>query len=156
MTDTRLHGAMIHPGKADETAVYRLYDVSGKLLYVGISRDPMTRWAQHQGQGWWTRVASYAVSWHPDRVAAAREESEAIEHEAPVHNRPGDTVLHAVNTAAGTAVYQAHLKQFRSRQDAAWALGPGAEREAALKDAHAEFDAARRSYLADAKKRRSR
>ena len=39
------------------TALYRLYDDDGELLYVGITDSPGTRMAQHKAQkAWWGDV----------------------------------------------------------------------------------------------------
>lgn len=39
------------------TAVYRLYDSGGELLYVGITNNPVRRFSQHQSeQPWWGAV----------------------------------------------------------------------------------------------------
>ena len=41
----------------EPTAVYRFYDEADRLLYVGISRNPAARWAQHAVEKkWWPRV----------------------------------------------------------------------------------------------------
>lgn len=67
--------------------VYRLYDVEGRLLYVGLSRDVMSRIAAHaRTKPWYFRVASMHVRAFADRDAAAQAEETAIRNEAPLHN----------------------------------------------------------------------
>jgi predicted GIY-YIG superfamily endonuclease len=36
--------------------VYRLFDVEDRLLYVGMTADPYTRWAQHRGRKPWSHL----------------------------------------------------------------------------------------------------
>lgn len=69
------------------TCVYRLYDVAGTLLYVGVAYDFDTRFAQHAAhQPWWPRVAHRDVIWFDNRLDACYEEARAIAHEAPAYN----------------------------------------------------------------------
>ena len=73
---------------SDRTAVYRLYDASEELLYVGISKDFGTRWKQHaKDQSWWLEVQSQTVRWHDSRKAAKVMETAAIKTERPIHNK---------------------------------------------------------------------
>lgn len=94
MTTRVVTGAMAHPGiqagGTDETAVYRLYDADGRLLYVGMGRNPMGRWASHADQhAWWTDVARFEVTWYPTRREAAAEERRALREDDTVHNIHG-------------------------------------------------------------------
>jgi predicted GIY-YIG superfamily endonuclease len=69
------------------TAVYRLYDSSGRLLYVGVAEDFDMRLRQHSySKAWWPKVVRKDVTWYPDRLSALTEEARAIEVECPVHN----------------------------------------------------------------------
>ncbi|WNI31465.1 hypothetical protein [Streptomyces sp. ITFR-6] len=70
------------------TALHRLYDQSGGLLYIGISHQPDVRFAQHStDKPWWSDVARRDVQWHADRATAAQAEAEAVRRENPEHNR---------------------------------------------------------------------
>lgn len=94
MTQQPTQGAMVHPGVqlpgTDETAVYRLFDDAGRLLYVGVGRNPMNRWSAHADQHeWWPTVATFTVNWHATRAEAAAEERHALRNESPVHNLHG-------------------------------------------------------------------
>ncbi|MFD5451240.1 GIY-YIG nuclease family protein [Streptomyces sp. NPDC127100] len=76
---------MVQP--EERTALYRLYDASKHLLYVGISRDPEVRWEQHARQKyWWPAVASRTVEWCESRREAERAEAQAIARERPRYN----------------------------------------------------------------------
>lgn len=69
------------------TALYRLYDASGDLLYVGITFHPPRRWTQHKAkQGWWPEVNRKDIQWFDTRIAASRAELDAIAAEKPRYN----------------------------------------------------------------------
>lgn len=75
---------------AERTALYRLYDADGVLLYVGIAKDPEQRWQGHAysaNSPWWPLVARKTVTWFPSREVADLAETEAIKDERPIHNR---------------------------------------------------------------------
>lgn len=75
------------------TAVYRLYDSEGNLLYVGIASHVKRRLYQHAtDKTWWLLVATAKVEWFSGRGAAEREEARAIEQEAPRFNARKDPV----------------------------------------------------------------
>ncbi|MET7694900.1 GIY-YIG nuclease family protein [Streptomyces sp. NPDC005483] len=72
-------GVIVHPSGPDDVAVYRLYDKDGDLLYVGMSKDPIHRWAdEHRHRYWWPEVASYEWAWHGSRAEARRVERELL------------------------------------------------------------------------------
>lgn len=69
------------------TAVYRLYDELGVLLYVGISNQPPTRFEQHRMKmPWWNRVVTREIEWYETRPLAEAEEYRAIVQDSPVYN----------------------------------------------------------------------
>ena len=71
----------------ERTALYRLFDTGGALLYVGITNDPDVRWKAHSyKKPWWPEVAEKTVMWFNDRTAAATAEARAIRLEAPRWN----------------------------------------------------------------------
>ena len=71
-----------------KTALYRHYDATGALLYVGITADPMGRFGAHsRNSGWFTRVARIEIMWFDDREAALLAERKAITDEKPPHCR---------------------------------------------------------------------
>lgn len=69
------------------TALYRLFNIEGRLLYVGITDGPETRWNTHASQKhWWPNVATKTVEWFDTRNDAEAAERRAIYAEAPLHN----------------------------------------------------------------------
>ena len=69
------------------TALYRLFDTSGDLLYVGIANNPESRWKQHsKTKDWWHLVAEKTTCWFEKRIIAADAEVEAIHAEKPRFN----------------------------------------------------------------------
>lgn len=78
---------MPKPDMNERTALYRLFDKKGRLLYVGISSDPGFRWRQHRGdKGWWPKVVDKQVTWFATRMLALQAEALAVHTEAPIHN----------------------------------------------------------------------
>ncbi|MFD7999969.1 GIY-YIG nuclease family protein [Streptomyces mirabilis] len=77
-----------HPHLAAErTALYRLRDGAGVLLYIGITYDPESRWRAHAAtKAWWPEVTRKEVEWHADRLLAESAEVAAIKAELPLHN----------------------------------------------------------------------
>ena len=74
---------MNHP-----TFLYRLYDDSGQLLYIGISNSPIRRGSQHiDRQPWAHQVRRQEWSNpYPTREAALEAERQAIIAEQPRYN----------------------------------------------------------------------
>lgn len=108
MTRAMAKGRMPHPGVGDkqtgETAVYRLHDANGRLLYVGMGRNPQNRWSAHADtHAWWPKVATYEVSWFSTREKAAAEERRALREDSPEHN------IHGTPKWAG--VVSAHVRR---------------------------------------------
>ncbi|GFE20075.1 GIY-YIG nuclease family protein [Streptomyces nigrescens] len=69
------------------TAVYRLRDQTGRLLYVGISDDPLRRWPEHaKDKPWWPEVANFSTEWLASRPEALAAEASAIKLEKPLYN----------------------------------------------------------------------
>lgn len=67
--------------------LYRFYDRSDHLLYVGITNNPAARFKQHEhGKDWWDQVASITLERHESRQALMDAEREAIVAEQPAYN----------------------------------------------------------------------
>lgn len=72
----------------ERTALYRLYDADGKLLYVGITNDTERRWSDHSSdKSWWPDVAERTAEWFATRPEAEAAEIQAIKTEKPRRNR---------------------------------------------------------------------
>lgn len=72
------------------TALYRLFDAAGKLLYIGIAVNPPSRWAGHAADKlWWGEVARITIHWYDTWGAAEAAEATAIRQENPLHNVVG-------------------------------------------------------------------
>lgn len=68
------------------TCVYRLYDKSGELLYVGLSLNPEQRFIKHRRRPWWNAVTRAEFEWFEGREEAKAAERTAIHYEVPIHN----------------------------------------------------------------------
>lgn len=72
------------------TALYRLFDAEGQLLYVGIAFNPRDRWRGHcSTKSWWKQVDRREVEWHGSRSEALTAEAAAIIEERPLYNIAG-------------------------------------------------------------------
>lgn len=71
----------------EPAGLYRFYDAAGRLLYVGVSRNLASRWAQHESEkSWWPAVARKTVVMYGSRREAELAEGRAIRSESPLHN----------------------------------------------------------------------
>lgn len=72
-----------------ETAVYKMFDADGRLLYVGMTVDLKARYREHKMcKQWWERVdhAKTKVMWFDNRAEASEMEIALIQHEDPEGN----------------------------------------------------------------------
>ena len=79
----------------DETpCLYRHYDATGRLLYVGISEAFARRTQEHIFSHWYLQISRIEVERFPTYEAAAEAELRAIKSEQPLYNggnnRPDD------------------------------------------------------------------
>lgn len=117
----------------EQTALYRLFDADTRLLYVGITNAPESRWNQHRiEKAWWKDVAEKAVTWFDSRQEAESAESVAIRTEHPIWNVKGrdkDAMARPSNLtgdwrAIGRAVFLRRAELgMASRQDLAERAG---------------------------------
>jgi len=71
----------------ERTALYRLFDASGTLLYVGITNNPKKRFMTHRSEKpWWAQVDKISIEWFESRHKASKAETRAIATEGPRHN----------------------------------------------------------------------
>jgi hypothetical protein len=69
------------------TALYRMYDEVGDLLYVGISYHPRYRFEQHAAEkSWFLEVDHIDTEWYQFRDLAEDAENVAIWEERPRYN----------------------------------------------------------------------
>jgi predicted GIY-YIG superfamily endonuclease len=68
-------------------ALYRFYDRTDVLLYVGITMNLPTRMFKHKGtKPWWTSIADIQVEHFATRGEALTAERKAIREERPLYN----------------------------------------------------------------------
>ncbi len=76
-----------HAKFQDITWLYRYFRANGRLLYVGITCDPVGRHGQHsRSASWWQHVRMVRYEWFPSQFLARTAERLAIRDENPDHN----------------------------------------------------------------------
>lgn len=95
----------------ERTALYRLFEADGDLLYIGISKNPRTRFEQHRDKHWWKYVALREIEWFEDRTAAERAEIRAIRTEWPLYNSQHNERRGFVGIALGRDVSASELQE---------------------------------------------
>jgi predicted GIY-YIG superfamily endonuclease len=72
------------------TELYRHFDATGRLLYIGISMSTAKRLGEHKAcSAWFDKVATITIERHPSRKAALKAERLAIQSEGPLYNVTG-------------------------------------------------------------------
>lgn len=85
-----VYGKTFDPNWYQACALYRYFDCTGDLVYVGISSQPSARHKAHTKADWMTYSAYRKVEWFPKREIAEWAETIAIENEKPAVNlKPG-------------------------------------------------------------------
>lgn len=92
----RQRKAAIQPAHQEEdsapTALYRHFSPDGRLLYVGISINALSRLTAHlSGSAWAEQIARVEIERFPSRRAALDAERKAIRAECPKFN-----IVHAL------------------------------------------------------------
>lgn len=86
------------------THLYRHFDNSGKLLYIGVSFSALHRLAAHKEHShWFKNIVRVEIEAFPSREDALRAERAAIISENPAHNIKCRRDLKAEKAAAGEA-----------------------------------------------------
>ena len=68
--------------------VYRMYDKTLNLLYIGHSESPAGRFYEHSDkQPFWLDVCTITLEYHPTYQDMRRAEELAIQDEEPLHNQ---------------------------------------------------------------------
>lgn len=76
-----------HLYEATISHLYRFYDAKKVLLYVGVTTNPVTRWAVHRNCAeWWFTARFVAIEPVPPTERLQREQ-QAIEQGRPKFNR---------------------------------------------------------------------
>ncbi|WP_199546378.1 GntR family transcriptional regulator [Streptomyces sp. N35] len=74
----------------DPIALYRYFDASDRLLYIGVTNDPDYRWNAHRWgprrHSWCVDVARRSLEWYVSRPLALAAEKTAIKAERPRYN----------------------------------------------------------------------
>lgn len=74
--------------KNPKCAVYQHLDADGRILYIGVSINPMARFGQHRGcSPWVLQVATITVEWFDSQAAAYAEERRLVAIHQPPMNR---------------------------------------------------------------------
>lgn len=80
-------GAVRQHLDSDPCAVYRIYDASGELVYIGMGHEPDARVSAHRAdKPWREHIATYEVTWHPNRADAFAAEAKLVKAERPRYN----------------------------------------------------------------------
>lgn len=66
--------------------LYRHFNESGQLLYVGVSFSFLQRTCQHQRSHWFNEVATISIQTFRTKKALLRAEKIAIQNEKPLYN----------------------------------------------------------------------
>jgi predicted GIY-YIG superfamily endonuclease len=75
------------PESSERTALYRLYDADGRLLYVGISYQPEKRFKEHAHvKTWWHHVKQKRIEWFASQEEALKAEAAAVKAEGPLYD----------------------------------------------------------------------
>lgn len=76
-----------------EISLYRHFDASGQLLYVGISKNALCRLGGHKNATWYRDLARISVEHHKSRAHALYAEAIAIRDEKPLYNKNQPTPI---------------------------------------------------------------
>lgn len=81
------------PSDPGRTAVYRHFDASGVLLYIGMTNDPDQRFILHRYTARWYEFSDRCdIEWLDTRAEAVVAERDAIHAERPLFNIIGSVV----------------------------------------------------------------
>jgi predicted GIY-YIG superfamily endonuclease len=115
-------------GQPERTALYRLFDANGTLLYLGISRNPENRWKLHSDrQTWWHHVAEKTVEWYPSRTEAEAAEARLTAEELPLYDRATKSAAEVVrydDTEDQARVTEWLIRELATAQPG-WEIGVG-------------------------------
>lgn len=114
-------------------ALYRFYDRTDVLLYVGISIDLPARLRKHRREKpWWLEIANITVEPHDSRAEALAAEAVAITEETPLYNDQHNPTVHVADEAPAVAAFARAILRLAVPDDDAL--------ECALEDAAADLE----------------
>lgn len=88
VTDPAWRSTQLTPESWSHTVLYRAYDADSRLLYIGISGDPVSRWHQHSRKAlWWPQASWIDYCGYPTEYDALDAERHAIRDEQPLFNK---------------------------------------------------------------------
>lgn len=127
-------------------ALYRFFDASGDLLYIGITLNPAGRWKQHrEDKPWWEEVADITIETYPDRPSVLEAERKAIITERPRYNKTHNTDR-PVGRPTETVIIWACFECGEDVVDDGYIqLGCTGQELAEIGSAHREYEAKRRT-----------
>lgn len=97
-------------------ALYRFFDRTDVLLYIGISVNLPARLRQHSGgKPWWLTVARISVEYYPSRDEALAAERAAIKAERPLFNDVHND-LTLISTHDAAALEEAEARGYQRGQ----------------------------------------
>lgn len=100
------------PSQSSPFVLYRFYDSAGRLLYIGRTEDPRSRFKAHEGKSWWPDVTDRTMQNCADLDELVAAERAAIIAERPLHNIAfnGQGGLHTYSLAEVSAILQLTVK----------------------------------------------
>lgn len=102
---------------SDNHVLYRFRDSDGVLLYVGITKNPPARFAQHErDKFWWSQIADISLQHFPSRLALLEAERIAIENERPLYNVQHNSVVSPLLARYHDRNYMSHGYSFVDRR----------------------------------------
>jgi predicted GIY-YIG superfamily endonuclease len=114
-------------------ALYRFFDRTDVLLYVGISMDLPTRLRKHRREKpWWLEIAHIAIEPHESRADALAAEAAAIAEEKPLYNDQHNPTVHVPDEAPSVVGLARAILRLAVEDDAAF--------DYALADAAADLE----------------
>jgi predicted GIY-YIG superfamily endonuclease len=117
--------------------LYRLYDRTDALLYIGITNDPKARFKHHRRhKDWWPDVdqSKTRIDYFASRSAALDAEAKAIKTENPLYNDQHNLTVDTPTRMAAAEAVNAFADSMLARM-----LGDPDAVEAALQEAEADM-----------------
>jgi DNA-binding transcriptional regulator YiaG len=105
------------------TDLYRLFDDSNQLLYVGTSNAGPNRWKQEMEKGWWPQVTWAKVEHFATCTEALRAETVAIRTEKPLYNIVGSSISRPWPLLSGDKIRTARKRAGLTQPAVACSLG---------------------------------